>query len=60
MLYDGNDHDDLEFMKEVAGSLGSFSTANQWSVENLEEQLMLEYWFLSLMSTLVMGFGPQD
>jgi hypothetical protein len=21
---------------------------------------LLEYWLLSLMSTLVMGFGPQD
>jgi hypothetical protein len=39
MLYDGNDQDDPEFVKEVAGSLGAFSTANQWSVDNLAEQL---------------------
>jgi DNA anti-recombination protein RmuC len=39
MLYDGNDRDDSEFAKEVAGSLGAFATANQWSVENLAEQL---------------------
>ena len=39
MLYDGNDRDDSEFMKEVAGSLGAFATANQWSVENLAEKL---------------------
>jgi hypothetical protein len=26
MLYDGNDRDDTEFAKEVAGSLGAFST----------------------------------
>jgi hypothetical protein len=29
----------MEFTKEVAGSLGAFATANQWSVENLAEQL---------------------
>jgi len=39
MLYDGNNNDDLEFMKEVAGSLGAFSTTNQWLVENLVEKL---------------------
>jgi hypothetical protein len=39
MVYDRNDRDDLEFAKEFAGSLGSFATANQWSVENLAEQL---------------------
>jgi hypothetical protein len=39
MVYDGNDQDDPEFAKEVAGSLGAFSTANQWSVDNLTEQL---------------------
>jgi hypothetical protein len=26
-------------VKEVAGSLGAFATTNQWSVENLVEQL---------------------
>jgi hypothetical protein len=26
----------------------------------LPEQMLLEDWLLSLMSTLVMGFGPQD
>ena len=39
MVYDGNDRDDTEFAKEFAGSLGAFSTANQWSVDNLVEQL---------------------
>ena len=39
MVYDGNDQDDTEFTKEVAGSLGSFATANQWSMDNLVEQL---------------------
>jgi ABC-type phosphate transport system auxiliary subunit len=39
MLYDENDRDDLEFAKEVAGSLGAFSTANQWSVENLAAKI---------------------
>ena len=40
MLYDGNNRDDLEFMKEVAGSLGAFATTNQWLVENLVEKLI--------------------
>jgi len=39
LVYDGKEHDDLEFVKEVTGSLGDFSTANQWSVENLTGQL---------------------
>jgi hypothetical protein len=39
LVYDENDQDDPEFAKEVAGSLGAFSTANQWSVDNLTEQL---------------------
>ena len=39
MLYDRNNRDDSEFVKEVAGSLGAFATANQWSVENLAEKL---------------------
>jgi len=39
MVYERNDRDDPEFAKEVAGSLGSFSTANQGSVDNLNEQL---------------------
>jgi hypothetical protein len=29
MVYDGHNRDDTEFAKEVAGSLGTFSTANQ-------------------------------
>ena len=31
-------------------------------VQGMEDigELLLEDWFLSLMSTLVMGFGPQD
>jgi hypothetical protein len=39
MVYDGNDQDDPEFAKEVAGSSGAFATANQWSLDNLTEQL---------------------
>jgi hypothetical protein len=39
MVYDGQNRDDTKFSKEVAGSLGAFATANQWSVENLAEQL---------------------
>jgi hypothetical protein len=39
LVYDGKYHDGPEFAKEVAGSLGDFSTANQWSVDNLTEQL---------------------
>ena len=30
MVYDGNDRDDTEFTKEVAGSLSAFATTNQW------------------------------
>jgi hypothetical protein len=30
MLYDRNNHNVLEFAKEVAGSLGAFATTNQW------------------------------
>jgi hypothetical protein len=39
LVYDRNDQDGPVFAKEVAGSLGAFSTANQWSVDNLTEQL---------------------
>jgi hypothetical protein len=39
LVYDVNDHDGPEFAKEFAGSLGTFTTANQWSMENLTEQL---------------------
>jgi hypothetical protein len=39
MLYDRNDRNDLEFTKEVAGSLGAFATANQWSMENFVDKL---------------------
>jgi hypothetical protein len=38
MVYDRNDRDDPEFMKEVADLLGAFATANQWFVGNLSEQ----------------------
>jgi hypothetical protein len=38
-LYEGNDRDDSEFAKEVASSLGAFSTLNKWYVENLVEKL---------------------
>jgi hypothetical protein len=42
MVYDGQNRDDTEFAKEVAGSLGAFATANQWSVENLAEATKTE------------------
>jgi hypothetical protein len=39
LLYDEKDQDDPKFEKEVADSLRDFSTANQWSLDNLTEQL---------------------
>jgi hypothetical protein len=39
LVYDGNDHDGLEFAKELKGSLGAFATTNHWSMDNLTEQL---------------------
>ena len=39
MVYDVNNQDVPEFAKEVVGSLDAFSTDNQWSVNNLAEQL---------------------
>jgi hypothetical protein len=39
LVYDGNDHDGPKFAKEFVGLLGAFSTANQWSVDNLTNQL---------------------
>jgi hypothetical protein len=46
MVYDGKNRDDTEFAKEITGSLGAFSTANQWSVENLVEQLQQKCLFV--------------
>jgi hypothetical protein len=37
MVYDGYNQDDTKFTKEFVGSLGDFSTANQWSMKNLVE-----------------------
>jgi len=39
LVYDRNDQDGPVFAKRVVGSLGDFATANQWSVDNLTEQL---------------------
>jgi ribosomal protein S19 len=39
MVYNGQNRDDSEFAREMVGSLGAFATTNQWSVENLAEQL---------------------
>jgi hypothetical protein len=39
VLYDGQALEEAEFAMEVAGSLGAFSTTNQYSVGNLKEQL---------------------
>ena len=38
-MYDGKCQDDPEFAKEVADSLGTFSTTNQWLVDNLTKKL---------------------
>jgi ABC-type phosphate transport system auxiliary subunit len=38
-VYDGKGQDDPEFAKEVAYSLGAFSTTNQSSVDNLTKQM---------------------
>jgi hypothetical protein len=38
-LYDGQGLDDAYFDREMAGSLGAFATKNQYSVDNLVEQL---------------------
>jgi hypothetical protein len=38
-VYDGKDQDDPKFIKEVEDSLGDFPTSNQWSVDNLTNQL---------------------
>jgi hypothetical protein len=39
MIYDGQGQNDPEFEKEVADSLGSFATTNQWSMDNPTKQL---------------------
>jgi cell division septum initiation protein DivIVA len=39
MIFDGQGLEDSELAKEMVGSLGAFATTNQWSVENLAEQL---------------------
>jgi hypothetical protein len=39
VLYDGQALEEADFAMEVAGSLGDFSTTNQYSVGNLKEQL---------------------
>jgi hypothetical protein len=37
MVYDGKNQDDSKFAKEMADSLVSFATKNQWSIENMAE-----------------------
>ena len=39
LVYDKKYQDGPKFVKEVAGSLGDFSTTNQWLVDNLTKQL---------------------
>ena len=39
VLIDGEALEEVDFVEEVAGSLGDFSKANQFSVENLKERL---------------------
>jgi hypothetical protein len=38
-IYDGQGQNDPDFAKGVADSLRSFSTANQWSVDNITKKL---------------------
>jgi hypothetical protein len=38
-VYDGKGQNDPDFDKKVADSLGDFTTANQWSVDNLTKKL---------------------
>jgi hypothetical protein len=37
VLIDGDALEEVEFVEEVAGSLGDFATTNQFSVKNLKE-----------------------
>jgi ABC-type phosphate transport system auxiliary subunit len=39
VLIDGESLEEVDFAEEVAGSLGAFATANQFSVGNLKERL---------------------
>jgi hypothetical protein len=39
MFYDGQGLDDTNFSREMASSLGAFAMTNQYSIENLVEQL---------------------
>jgi hypothetical protein len=39
LVYDRSDHDGPKFAREVAGSLASFVTTNQCSVDNLTKKL---------------------
>jgi len=39
VLLDGEALEEVDFVEEVAGSLGAFATANQFSVGNLKERL---------------------
>jgi ABC-type phosphate transport system auxiliary subunit len=43
MVYDGQNQDYTKFAKEFVGSLGAFSTVNQWFVENLAKQLQQKF-----------------
>jgi hypothetical protein len=39
VLIDGESLEEVDFVEEVAGSLGDFAIANQFSVRNLKERL---------------------
>ena len=39
VLIDGEALEEVDFVEEVAGSMGDFATTNQFSVGNLKEQL---------------------
>jgi hypothetical protein len=39
VLIDGEALEEVDFAKEVAGSLGDFATTNQFSIGNLKERL---------------------
>jgi hypothetical protein len=47
VLLDGHALEEEDFATDVAGSLGSFATTNQYSVGNLKEKLKQKYMLVS-------------
>jgi hypothetical protein len=50
----------IYFITSISHWYGSISTFTHFLNKDYEGVMMLEDWLLSLMSTLVMGFGPED